>query len=301
MGVIRVEFSENNSADDNAENVNQPSESDLFRTDRNVRIEPKRATNPKRVKIRKKIRASPTPSDVIARSLRRKRPGFQQHHSLPPTTVTIQRFLSEFLAADPHLKPKLNHQDPAAPPERIFPSPDDHWADNTTDREVFWDTWTSQQDRLFKLSMKLLAGNVSDAEDALGVAMVNGCKAFSSAKIENPSAWLSRMVHNACIDVHRRRTRHATPTETDELERLADRAPSATPQTEDPESLLIGRQSAEQLIADLHKLPTSLLEPLLMRCLADMSYEQISGSMKLNNATVRKRVELARKRLREMK
>jgi len=159
----------------------------------------------------------------------------------------------------------------------------------------------SQQDRLFKLSMKLLSGNVSDAEDALGVAMVNGCRAFSDNKIENPSAWLSRMVHNACIDIHRRRTRHATPTDSEELERLADRTPTVTPQTEDPESLLIGRQNAAELIDDLHQLPASWLEPLLMRCLGDMSYDQIGEIMNLNNATVRKRVELARKRLREMK
>lgn len=174
------------------------------------------------------------------------------------------------------------------------------YAPGTRDEAEFWNVWTVHRDRLFGLSVRLMAGNVADAEDALSVAMLNGCKAFSTLKVRNEAAWLSRLVHNACMDQYRRRSRQARMVDEPDISTVSSIEDIPTYGLQSPEERYIGQQEAASLVEQLKFLPDGLLKPLLMRCLGDMSYGEISDRLGLTNATVRKRVELARKRLRTM-
>ncbi|MFC1673596.1 RNA polymerase sigma factor [Pseudomonadota bacterium] len=59
------------------------------------------------------------------------------------------------------------------------------------------------------------------------------------------------------------------------------------------------RQVFDELESQLLQLPVSLLEPLLMRVVEERTYDDIAAQMGLSNCAVRKRIQLARDRLRQ--
>jgi len=236
-----------------------------------------------------------SPAAVIARSLA---PDAQH---LSPADI-IARSVESALGV-PEAPPLRR---PTAPPNQPPPSPfplapnmpvppsmaPDPFAD-------FWNVWMEHQDYLFKQSLRFMAGNMADAEDALSQAMLKGSQHFDSETIRNQRAWLTRLVHNACMDQHRSRKRQARLS--DEIDGDdPEQAPNVTPQPERaPDDALHMRQVFDQLEHQLMQLPVTLLEPLLLRVVEEKSYEEIAGKMGLSNCAVRKRIQLARDRLRQ--
>ena len=129
--------------------------------------------------------------------------------------------------------------------------------------------------------------------------MLRAQRAFDPDKIRNPAAWFNRLVRNACIDQHRHRSR--TPTIGDGLETtVAEAVPAPvgglTGSRNGEEELLSNEGFLDTFCAML-ELPADLLEPLMLRCMAERSYDDIADHMGLSNAAVRKRVQLARRHL----
>lgn len=165
----------------------------------------------------------------------------------------------------------------------------------------FWPLWMDQQDSLLKQCLKLMSGNLDDAQDALSEAMVKASVKFedSMEDIRNHRAWLSRIVHNACIDLHRQNRRKAEYHE--ESHASTDDALPSIAGREEPspeENCLTGEMFAH-LEEALANLPDKLRRPLLMRCVQDRSYDDIAQNLGLSNCAVRKRVQLARDQLRD--
>ena len=154
------------------------------------------------------------------------------------------------------------------------------------------------QDYLFKQSLRYMSGNMADAEDALSQAMLKGSQHFNGDEIRNERAWLTRLVHNACMDQHRSRKRQQRLAE--EVLTEDDDVPALQPQpNRTPDEALHMNQLFDQLERHLRKLPVSLLEPLVMRVIEDRSYDDIAECLGLSNCAVRKRIQLARDRLRQ--
>jgi len=143
-----------------------------------------------------------------------------------------------------------------------------------------------------------MAGNLPDAEDALSVAMLNGCRAFSGHAIHNERAWLTRVLHNACMDHYRNHKRYSMWPEATDPHDVEPIESPFTSRPRSPEDDLLGREQIAHLLLSLLSLPDTLLEPLVMRCFQDMAYADIAERLNLTNAAVRKRVELARKKMR---
>lgn len=163
----------------------------------------------------------------------------------------------------------------------------------------FWNVWMEHHDYLFKQSLRFMAGNMADAEDALSQAMLKGSQHFDATTIRNERAWLTRLVHNSCMDQHRSRKRQARLSEEIDGDD-PEQAPNITPQPEPtPDEALQMRQLFDQLERQLLDLPVSLLEPLLLRVVEERSYDDIADKMGLSNCAVRKRIQLARDRLRQ--
>ncbi len=160
----------------------------------------------------------------------------------------------------------------------------------------FWPVWMTHHGQMRGLAMRLLRGNEADAEDALSIAMLRAERAYDPEKIRNPAAWFNRLVRNACIDQLRQRNR--APNLGDGLEEALNGTETsgfaAIPSGE--EALLSHEGFVETLCAVLD-LPPELMEPLLLRCFAERSYDEIARDMGLSNAAVRKRVQLARQHL----
>lgn len=164
----------------------------------------------------------------------------------------------------------------------------------------FWPLWIDQQDTLLKQCLKLMSGNMDDAQDALSEAMVKASTKFEESmdEIRNHRAWLSRIVHNACIDLHRQNRRKAEYRE--ETHGAADTpaSPMTAPITPSPEESYLAGEKLDQLEAALLGMQEKLRKPLLMRCVQDRTYDEIATALGLSNCAVRKRVQLAREHLR---
>jgi len=166
---------------------------------------------------------------------------------------------------------------------------------------AFWRLWTAHQSYLRKQTLRLMSGNLADAEDALSNAMLKALQKFDTyaGAIVNERAWLTRLVHNVCMDLHRsnqRIARSIDETVGGDFE-TSGAMPAASRRT--PEDETLARRELRELAAELERMPRSLREPLLMRVLDDKSYDEISRELNLSNCAVRKRIQLARDFLRK--
>ncbi|MBZ4415750.1 RNA polymerase sigma factor [Myxococcus sp. RHST-1-4] len=169
---------------------------------------------------------------------------------------------------------------------------------HATQSPPFWHLWQSHQDHLHHQSLRLMAGNAADAEDALHAAMLRAFQGYSAqaGTLVSEKAWLSRVLHNVCMDFHRDRRRY-----TDTPEEPAPPAASAVPSQveEPPDTVLLERERAREIRARIRELPANLRLPFEMRFLQDMSYEDIARQLQLTNCNARKRVQFASSLLRE--
>ena len=174
-----------------------------------------------------------SPAAVIARSLA---PDAQ--HMSPADIIARSvelAFGGRNVFSDPPTRPQTRPSAPPPPP--VFPTPDQLRTPIRTPApgggldpfEEFWQVWMEHQDYLFKQSIRFMSGNVADAEDALSQAMLKGSQHFNAETIRNQRAWLTRLVHNACMDQHRSHKRQARLS--DEIDGDdPEQAPNITPQ-----------------------------------------------------------------------
>jgi RNA polymerase sigma factor (sigma-70 family) len=167
--------------------------------------------------------------------------------------------------------------------------------------DAFWDLWFEHQHQLLRQCMRMMSGNMADAEDALGNAMLRASVHFAEGggdAIANQRAWLSRLAHNACIDFYRARSRQKRWT--DEVVAMTDGEfiPSAPSPEPTPEEVAETGESMRSLQRGLDDLPELLRRPVILRFLEGRSYAEIAERLCITNCTARKRVQLARERLR---
>ncbi|MEQ9347406.1 MAG: RNA polymerase sigma factor [Thalassospira sp.] len=265
----------------------------------------------------------PRPEDVIAGAL----PGFGTPPGLNPVDILrgilpngLERTnlrqptpgAPETPAPTPAPTPA---QTPAFPEAPGWPTPSSHpdQHDQHTDAQVpsdlhpqagpaapnFWPLWIDQQDTLLKQCLKLMSGNMDDAQDALSEAMVKASVKFEDSmdEIRNHRAWLSRIVHNACIDLHRQNRRKAEYHEETHGSGETPASPMTAPTIPSPEESYLTGERMDQLETVLLAMQEKLRKPLLMRCVQDRSYDEIAKALGLSNCAVRKRVQLAREHL----
>lgn len=160
----------------------------------------------------------------------------------------------------------------------------------------FWAVWMAHQAGLRRRSLHLSGGNRADAEDALSAAMVRAAQAFDRQPIQNPGAWLVRILHNACMDQHRQNA-NRVPIESED-EDLASPPVSVWAEPEpSPEEALSQQESDAAWGRAMSALPEALVEPLRLH-LDDWSDERIAAHLNISRELVRKRRQLAKNRLR---
>ncbi|MEH2165574.1 MAG: sigma-70 family RNA polymerase sigma factor [Nostoc sp.] len=69
----------------------------------------------------------------------------------------------------------------------------------------FWQQWQQYRDYLYRCCLKWMGGNLTDAEDALSRTMLKAWEKVQkyAGEIANFKAWLTRLTHNLCVDIHR--------------------------------------------------------------------------------------------------
>jgi len=162
--------------------------------------------------------------------------------------------------------------------------------------DAFWAIWMAHQNALRSRSLRLSGGNQADAEDALSAAMVRAAQAFGRQPVHNPGAWLVRILHNTCMDQHRRNA-HRVPIDTDDADLPQPSAAAWVKEAPSPEEALSQQESDAAWGRAMGALPASLVEPLRLH-LDDWSDERIAAHLNISRELVRKRRQLARNRLR---
>jgi len=164
--------------------------------------------------------------------------------------------------------------------------------------ETFWPIWLAHQDALRSRSLRLSGGNRADAEDALSNAMVRAAQAFARQPVQNPGAWLLRILHNTCMDLHRQNAGRA-PIDEDALDTPSARDPAWMKPEPSPEEALTLSEQDDAWRRALASLPRALVEPLTLH-LDEWTDDEIARHLKISRELVRKRRQKAKERLREL-
>ncbi|MEQ8764481.1 MAG: sigma-70 family RNA polymerase sigma factor [Planctomycetota bacterium] len=135
-----------------------------------------------------------------------------------------------------------------------------------------------------------LTGSTDSSDDIVQRAMVSALSGL--ARLEHPDrfgAWLAAIVRRASL-LHRR--------EEARRNRLREKAGSQLTRDQLQEDPMEARERAHQLLEEVHELPEALRVPLLLYYFDEQSTSEVARRLRLKEATVRKRLQLARDRLR---
>ena len=115
--------------------------------------------------------------------------------------------------------------------------------------------------------------------------------------------WLRRIIINIC----RGSAREQKPTlsleqadrGSDPMDAIRGRGPVPAAPDEPADAIPARREAAKRLMKQVQTLPPEYREPLLLRCVRQMTYEQISILLELPITTIETRLARARRMLRE--
>jgi len=159
-------------------------------------------------------------------------------------------------------------------------------------------TWPLGHD-LFRLAYWRLA-NQQDAEDVVQECYLRAFRSFHTFRLgTNVKSWMTRILLNVVNDTLKKRIRQpdllAIDDQCDEIASLQDHSALS----KDPEIQLTEREIRPDLLTALQRLPTSLLHPLLLRELEDMTYAEIAAILAIPTGTVMSRLFRARRVVRD--
>lgn len=162
----------------------------------------------------------------------------------------------------------------------------------------FWDLWENDRPLFFSKCLKLMNGDVSEAEDALSAAMLKAWDRMIRYRdsIQNFKGWALRLTENVCLDLLRRHRRLISYGEIPEhlVHGEHDRGHLFLESTEQYHSREV---LIEGIFESVRVLPRRLREPALLRFLFFASYRDIASHLHIKEENARKRVQEVRAEL----
>ena len=163
------------------------------------------------------------------------------------------------------------------------------------DSRAFWDIWQQYQNDFFsRYSLRWMGNNREDAEDALSEASLKAWQRLQAAdqEITNIKGWLSRLLHNHCIDSRRAQKRRVSTVQlVDDIDAVATTGAAVLESVEDT---VLRHEMHLYIQQAIDNLPPRLREPSRLRFFHDMSYRDIAAHLNLSADNVRKRLQQAR-------
>lgn len=159
----------------------------------------------------------------------------------------------------------------------------------------FWTLWVQYQDYLYQRCLSWMNCNPTEAQEAVSRASIKAWEKWQdyAGKVTNPRAWLTRLTHNLCMDMHRERSREASRIES--LENLSvagnDHVTCSLPS---PESEVLHCERDMYIRGAIDALPANVRIPFILRYYQEMSYSDIAQQLAISNDNARKRVQQAR-------
>lgn len=159
----------------------------------------------------------------------------------------------------------------------------------------FWQLWEFYQDYFYKRCFQWMSGNFHNAEEAMSQAMLKAWKEWQNyaTTIQYPKAWLTRLIYNVCMDMHRKYQREAPVIENIDDIKFAD-YPEFASRIALPESQILHVEMRAYLYQRIKFLPDRLRHPFILRYKQGKSYKDIAKQLALSEENVRKRLKKAR-------
>lgn len=157
-----------------------------------------------------------------------------------------------------------------------------------------WDTLVQVYwQKVFNIAYKFVA-RVDEAEDLTQDIFVKLLKALDTYdRRASFETWLTRVSRNLCIDHYRRRRR--------EEQKFTDEVDPDDIQLDElvsrPDAALEYRDQVAMLRRALARLPPAYREPVTLRDIHELSYEEIAARLQLPEGTVKSRINRGRKEL----
>ncbi|MEI8705553.1 RNA polymerase sigma factor [Pseudoalteromonas sp. B62] len=161
----------------------------------------------------------------------------------------------------------------------------------------FWVIWSDYEKRVRACCYKWLYSDQDRVEDAMAQACEKALKVYiqDSSQIENMFAWLCRIAHNICMDIHRLNSKESD---------LVKQANSSSTQfyfTESRSQTLESEYERihlyQKLMDAINDLPNDLKQVIQYKFIYEMEYSEIANQLQISQENARKRVQLARKKL----
>lgn len=167
------------------------------------------------------------------------------------------------------------------------------------DCSAFWELWQQHQDYLYHRCLRSMGGNYINAEEAFSQATLKAWDKLPdyAGKITNVRAWLTRLTHNLCVDIHREHRRRAMAIES--IEEIVVRGNEAVISSFDsPDSAILRNELRLYIRHAVDSLSSRLRTPFILRYYHQISYQDIAQQLALSVDNVYKRIQQARKILR---
>ena len=116
------------------------------------------------------------------------------------------------------------------------------------------------------------------------------------SRIRDPRAWRSRLAHNSCVDFVRVRASQRRRTE--QVIGMGEASPTSPAPIPNPEAVMLANEALRQLEKKLDEIPNVLRVTFVLRFGEGLAYAEIANRLGISSATARKRIQLARDRLR---
>ncbi len=139
-----------------------------------------------------------------------------------------------------------------------------------------------------------LAGSSTDAEDIVQEACLRVLKAPDDLSVDNPRAWLLKIVRNAAYSWIAKNRPKAIVLAGGAEEAEAHSEASAPPVAASPEAALIAAADCNSVRSAIDALPLIFRETLIMREVNGLSYRDIAGATGAPIGTVMSRLARAR-------
>src|SRR5581483_5206810 len=116
-----------------------------------------------------------------------------------------------------------------------------------------------------------------DAEDAVQEAYLRAYRSFHTFQAgSNVKAWLIKILINVINDSLSKRKHHALLVPLEDCEEFENRDAQEQP---GPEQSLIDKEFDPELLVALQQMPSTMVHPLLLREIEEMSYQEIAESL----------------------
>jgi RNA polymerase sigma factor (sigma-70 family) len=169
----------------------------------------------------------------------------------------------------------------------------------TGDFTAFWRLWEGHQKYLYRICLQQLGGVPEEAEDAHSRLLIKLWDLLPrhASRIKNFRAWITRITHNLCIDIHRERRQTNNTKSLDNLTEGEDHALLRA--ADSPEEIALTQEINRYLYDGVNELASKLRIPFLLHFLHDIPYGEIAAQLSITPENARKRGQLARDVLRE--